>query len=79
MQSGTQTTVRTNLFCCHPQGRRRQQVYQKQWYVLPDDTVSHHEKVIIKFNFFNNQNGQNEKLIKMIDLTVSRKIIKLLL
>jgi len=40
-----------NLFCCHPQGRRRQQVYPKQWYVLPDDTVSHHENVIITFNF----------------------------
>jgi hypothetical protein len=64
------TAFRIHLFCCHPQGRRRQQVYPKQWYILKDDTVSHHEKAIIKFIFFNNQNGQNEKLIKMIDLTV---------
>jgi len=45
------TAFRINLFCCHPQGRRRQQVYPKQWYVLPNDTVSHHENVIITFNF----------------------------
>jgi len=45
------TAFRINLFCCHPRGSRRQQVYQKQWYILPDDTVSHQENVIIPFNF----------------------------
>jgi len=66
------TAFRINLFCCYPEGRKRRQLYQKQWYILPDDTVSHHENVIIAFSCFNTQNGQNEKLIKVIDLTVSR-------
>jgi hypothetical protein len=69
------TAFRINLFFCHPQGRRRQQVYPKQWYTLSDNTP-HHENVNKAFIFLNNQNGQNEKLIKMIDLTVSRTVIK---